>query len=1368
MKKKPGHYFTYMVLCIILYFHIPFFLSGQRGFSFIRNYSREEYGQQSQNWSVAQDRRGVIYVANNGGVLEYDGVDWRRIRVPHSYVYSLAVDESGRIFVGGKDEFGYLDPDEKGELKYISLLPHLDKPLTDSFKVRKLYAAADGVYFRSIPYLIRRHKDRLTMVDPAPGKKFNASFLCDGKLYIRQNKAGLCRVRRDRLEPLPGGEAFSKKKIFMMAAYDSRRLLIGTEKNGFYLYDFNTAVPFFTQADDYVAKNQLSHGIRLSPHSAPTAEFALATKQGGLLIIDSRGRLKHIFNEASGLQDNNIKHVFRDTLGNLWLSLARGVSRIEYPSPFSIYDKRSNLHGLVLSVARHRTGNRLYAGTTDGVYVLAHDDGKTTVQGALPRFLPVPGIGSYCNALLPLVDGILAATTSGVFLVNDKEVTRLIAVPAYSLKRSNRDANRFWIGTRKGVLSVKREKGGWSAPLEIKGINTKISSIQEEVGEESLWLGTITQGVYKVEFPGGALDTPRVKSFFGPTHGLPEVDIHVSRAAGHVVFATRRGIFRFDAAASKFTGDAAWGPEFEGSKDGATVFRMIEDRSRHIWFHSNWRNFQAVPRPDGSFHIIKEPFSRFPPFQVNAIYPDPSHGKDVVWFATNDGLIRYDKTINIPPRHTYPVLIRKVAVDGSPVFEGVVNGMNASHIPAFEANVRHLQFEFAAPTYLDDSTVIFKCFLEGIDKKWSPWDRSARKDYTNLDAGLYTFRVEAKDNYENMSPEALFKFRVLPPWYRAWWAILSYVLIFLLLTFLMIKWWRSYQLEHEKRKLERIVKERTREINDKKLQLERQAEKLKDMDKVKSRFFANISHEFRTPLTLIMGPLEQMIAGSPDKNQQRQYHLMLKNSQRLLGLINQLLELAKIESGKIQPRVSPQNVISFLKGLTASFEPAAAKNELELIFHSEADQVTLYYDPEKLEEVFFNLLSNAVKFTPANGRITVTAALLPPETGKTKDPGWVEVSVSDTGPGIPREQLVNIFDRFYQAGGAFEFHGKGSGIGLSIAREMVQLHHGEISVHSEEGKGTRFVIRLPMGKNHFKPGQIVQTRAPGAPRSSPGLTPEPGPANEEPLPKEECSSPGDNDSLNREKDIILVIEDSPDLTRYISDSLSSQYTVATAANGREGIDKALEIIPDLIISDIMMPEIDGYEVCRRLKNNVPTSHIPIILLTARASEEDVVKGLRTGADDYITKPFNTKILAIRIQNLIDLRLQVQRAMYREMSMQPVKIDVSPIDKSFIKRLKQVLKENISDPDFNIDQLCKTISLSQPTLYRKIRALTGESPTGFIRSYRLKRGAELLKKGGMSIVEVALETGFSSAGYFTKCFKEKFHQLPSTYQASEGE
>jgi signal transduction histidine kinase/DNA-binding NarL/FixJ family response regulator len=1361
IKRKIFFFFTTAFLVLGLSLVAPQNLScHDEGFKYYKNYSVKEYKRSPRNWSVLQDKRGVIYIGNDSGVLEFDGVYWRAIDIPNNRARSLAIDDNGIIYVGGKNEIGFLTPVSKGSLQYKSLLDKLEDNKRKFGAVWRTHSTSEGIYFRTSKYLFRWNQvsGQFKIWEPE-GKQFIASFSCNGKLFVQQEDIGLMHIVNNDLQLIPRGEIFKGVNIYIIAPHGTgHKMLIGTRSKGFYLYDGIKAVfdDFPTDVDKYIEEKRLSHGIGL-----PCGNFALATLGGGLVIIDSRGKLKQIFDKTSDLQDDNLKYVFEDSQGNLWLALSKGISKIEYASPFSIYDERSNLAGSVLSVTRHNNG--LYAGTSSGLYSLA-SPGKS-------KFRTVPGVSGNCFSILSAGDSILAATTYGVFQVRKNIKQRIIKNPSYVLLPSQMKPNRIWVGTRQGLVSLyaKNKTGKWEEEHQFEKISQEIRSIVEE-NKGNLWLGIETGGVLKVDFAGnGVIKNPAVIPYH-TSHGLPSGRVGVFLAAGHVMFATEKGIFRFEEKDKAFVPDHTLGDKFAGGEQGRDVFRIMEDKNKNIWLHSKSLSFQAIPQMDGTFVLKGKPFLRIRRALVNTIYPDP--GGDITWFAGDDGLIRYDTRVKKNYDYDFSTFIRKVVVNGELIFDGYdskTRSDSKSPIPTIEYKDRkNFYFEFAAPFFEKETWTLYRYFLEGYDDLWSGWSPKRDKNFTLLDSGLYTFRVQGKNVYENIK-EAAFKFKILPPWYRTWWAYAVYIITSFLVLFLIIRW-RSGKLQRDKHKLEQIVKDRTREIKDKNKQLEEQAEKLKEMDKVKSRFFANISHEFRTPLTLIMGPLEKMLSTCREKEQGRDFKLMLRNSQRLLGLINQLLELSRFDSGKMKLQACRQNIVSFLKGMLHSFDSLALQNDQVLTFHSEIKEIFLYFDPGKLEEVISNLLSNAVKFTPAGGKITLAVEV---KKTKAKEEDFLEISVRDTGPGIPRDQLAHIFDRFYQADSTYEHHHKGSGIGLAITREIVELHHGTISAHSTRGEnsGTEFVISLPMGEKHLEPGEIVESSL--LPSYSKKHTEKVirdliGDEEKEDFKAEDAEKNGSVETgmeagpWERKKHVILMVEDSADMRVYIRGALESLYTIVEAIDGEQGRQKAGEIVPDLIISDVMMPGMDGFDLCRQLKNDRITSHIPIILLTAKSGEENILVGLETGADDYIIKPFSTRILCARIKNLIDLRRHLQETLNREMTFQPAKINISPIDKEFLNELLAVINENISDPDFNVEQLGKKLYMSHSNLYRKIEAISGLSPTEFIRTYRLKRGAELLKNNFGTVLEVALEVGFSSANYFSKCFKKIFHQIPSEY------
>jgi len=1342
---------------------------------YVTNHRPKHSNQLWTNHIIYQDNRGIIYAGNlnytthKGKLLQYDGVSWRTIKGYESGVYSMATDDTEKIHIGGYNEIGSFIPDSNGSLHYESLIGQLDEDKKNFGCVWFTRAVEEGVYFNSSEFLFRWDPDyrKIKVWKSKQNERFLNSFSCKGKFFIHQENIGLIQLEKDDLKIIPGGKIFKEKKITMMVPYNAQTMLIGTKANGLYLFNGSIFRPFPTKVDDYLKDKEPLQGIRLS-----TGEFALATKYGGLVIIDSHGRLKEIFNKSYGLQDDEVHYVFQDLQGNLWLALEHGVSKIEYSSPFSIND---NLTFNIFSIIKHH--DILYAGTEKGLFSL-------TPEG---KFLHVPGTSGSYFYLLSVDDSIFTATSQGVFQVGEQIESKIKGDYFYALLQSNIAPNRIWLGGRNGLFSLYKQNGQWEKEHKFEKITQRVESIVEDK-KGNLWLGVnngknpIKNIVLKVDFPGNGTISSPVVTGYDITGQVPAKNLcYVFRAAGHVIFSTEKGLFRFDEKKKVFIPDLTFGKKFAGDSKTKGLLWLEEDKNKNVWLHTENRIHMAKPQADGPYFIHSKPFLRVQSYYRFPIYPDPE--KDITWIGGKGYLIRYDNKIEKNYDYNFQTLIRRAAANGKLVFGGhkidrTNNSNTKDSFPLIAYEDRNLGFEFAAPFFEDETRTQYRCFLEGYDEDWSDWTLGSRKNYTNLDPGLYTFRVRARNVYGNQGSEDVFQFKILLPWYRTWWAFLSYALVLFMLTYLIVKWRRSIKLEQEKHKLEQIVAQRTmeikaksRQLEQKTIQLEEQSEKLKELDNVKSRFFANISHEFRTPLTLIMGPLEQMLSKTPDKEAEKKLNLMLRNSRRLLGLINQLLELSKLDSGTMKLQASRQNIVPFLKSIAASFEPVAEKNQLDLNLHCEAETIILYYDPQKLEEVMLNLLSNAVKFTPARGKITVTVQRKT-AAGNNLPPGWLEVSVCDTGIGIPGEQLEHIFDRFYQSDRTHEHHGQGSGIGLAIAKELVELHRGEIAAQNRENKGTEFIIRLPLGDSHLKPEEIVEPGEKPYRHKSLNEIPafymtekEPGlPARMKTGGSETAGIENDTESGTHAKNIILVVEDNPDVRDYIRGALEPLYTVVEAKDGQKGIEKAQKIIPDLIISDIMMPKKDGYELCRVLKKDTRTGHIPLILLTAKASEESVIQGLDTGADDYITKPFNTNILCARIKNLLNLRLQLQLNRQRQMTLQPMEISVSSVEEAFYKELQKVIEKNLSDSEFNVEQMRKRLYMSRATLYRKVMALTGESPQLFIRSYRLKRAAQLLEANYGNVNEVATKVGFANTAYFSICFKEKFHQSPSSYQA----
>jgi DNA-binding response OmpR family regulator/two-component sensor histidine kinase len=560
---------------------------------------------------------------------------------------------------------------------------------------------------------------------------------------------------------------------------------------------------------------------------------------------------------------------------------------------------------------------------------------------------------------------------------------------------------------------------------------------------------------------------------------------------------------------------------------------------------------------------------------------------------------------------------------------------------------------------------------------------------------------------------------------------------------------------------------------------------------------------------------------------------MLNNARQLLHLINQLLDLSKLESRNMKLRVRCENIVAFLKGVVRSFAALAESKKLTLRFHGEDENLELYFDRDHLEKVFYNLLLNAIKFTPEGGEVIVDCGLGNAEFGTkqkessaVRNPQSAIITVRDTGIGIPADQLPFIFDRFYQVDNSHTREHGGTGIGLAIIKELVELHRGTISVQSEVGKGTEFVVCLPMGKAHFKPEEIVSEQlsvvsdqlsvtsnqlsvtsnqlsvtsnqlsvtsnqssentdqsllssikdrasslsAAEIPniqnieRSETNSQPPATSNQESATSRSEAEIPISRD----DEDIILIIDDHREMRDFIRERLEPKYKIVEANNGQEGLEMAKEFVPDLIICDIMMPKRDGYELCRLLKSDQRTSHIPIILLTAKAGEESKVHGLETGADDYITKPFSAKELRARAGNLINLRRSLRERFCRQLVLQPSQIVTPSMDGEFLQRVLAVVEKHLEEEEFGVEALAHEVAMSRTQLHRKLRALTNQSASFLIRSIRLQRAADLLRQKAGTVTEIAYRVGFSSPTYFAKCFKEHFGYSPGELKNGEAE
>lgn len=580
--------------------------------------------------------------------------------------------------------------------------------------------------------------------------------------------------------------------------------------------------------------------------------------------------------------------------------------------------------------------------------------------------------------------------------------------------------------------------------------------------------------------------------------------------------------------------------------------------------------------------------------------------------------------------------------------------------------------------------------------------------------------------------------------------------LFLVVGF-MSPWfaYSNYQARYLSTTKKNLAKEQI--INEQLSLINVQAEKIRELDQLKSRFFANISHEFRTPLTLLLGPIEKRLKQSEDPRDKMELTTMHRNASKLLTLVNQLLDLSRLEAGTLQLRCASTDLHAAALSVMSQFSSIADSKAISLEVRV-TEPVYTFVDRDKFEKVISNLLSNAFKFTPAGGSITVIISK--GQANPDFKSGYAEIIVADTGSGIEPEHLPKIFDRFYQADMSSTRAYEGSGIGLALTKELVELHHGRITVTSDAGQNCIFHVQLPLGSSHLKPEEIELNEELAEGTQGVVLAEAPKAHNGYVLSEAEILEKS-MAGLPR----ILLVEDNQDLRHYLRENLQQQFNIQEAEEGQVGIAKAIQDVPDLIISDLMMPKANGLQLCQQLKEDERTSHIPIILLTAKADVETKLEGYRQGADDYIPKPFNMDELLTRIENLLANRKRIQEKYSRQMTLSPSVLPVTSVDERFLKKCLELVERVISDPTFGVELFAREMAVSQTQLYRKLHAITNLSPNEFIRHIRLLRAADLLRKKAGNVSDVAYAVGINNLSYFSKVFKEKFGITPVEFLKS---
>ena len=1030
--------------------------------------------------------------------------------------------------------------------------------------------------------------------------------------------------------------------------------------------------------------------------------FWLGTPGEGLFTFQrTTGRFSQYLHQPGnkhGLPSNDITTLLEDARGNLWVGTWNGLARARQDAAemmrFTIFQNDSkdptSLSDNRILSLHQDSDGDIWIGTMNG----------------LNRFL----------------------TATQTFERHLEQRYYAPGTPANTIAAIHEDhKGRLWIGTTGGLVMLNRHAPPAESYVDLHYIrhdpdspqtslsNNWVYTIYEaqpasddiQNASQILWLGTAGGGLNKMILPSDYDGTnPQNIEFihFTDRDGLAGNSITgiLPDDYGNLWLSSKQGL-------SRFTPCASGKPEIKN-------YDIDDGLQGDVFFLGSFDKSQTGEMFFGG----ENGFNSFHPDSIREV-PD---------------ILKIDLT--------------EVQILGQPLANDSISAGKLS----LEYTENFFSFKFAAISFSNAAKIQYKFKLDGFDNSWVENGPGRFANYTNVPPGAYTFRVQASNGDGIWSGHQLtIPVLIRPPFWQTWWfrILMTFCAGGLLLT---IHRWRIQSLEKQKSTLNNLVQARTSQLESQNSTIQEQADRLLEMDRLKRRLFANISHEFRTPLMLIKGPLEDLIEKNPDPDKANLYGIMQRNTARLLRLVHQLLDLTRIESGELSLSISEGNLVALAKDVILSFSPLAERRRIHLSFQCNLHELSGKFDGDKVEKILYNLVGNAVKFTPEGGRVTLALEFQESRNGKLNrqkpPPQMIKITIRDSGIGIPEEKLPRIFDRFYQVNGATESHRQdyeGMGIGLALTADLVKLHGGRLNVSSKPGAGSTFTVILP-----------IQEVSSVAFKSSNGFANLAMLVNcKEHIPQRICAT---QKTAADDRPLILLIEDNEDVQTYLASHLQEHFRVRKAGDGRQGLALAEELVPDLIISDIMMPLQDGYDVCSRLKNIEATSHIPIILLTARASINSKMIGLEIGADDYLTKPFKIAELKARIRNLINQRRQLRRKYRQQMVLQPADIEITSMDQAFLQKVCQIIEASLDKPGFGAAELRERLRMSKAQYHRKIHALTDQSPSQLIRTMRLQRAKQMLEKQAGNIAEIAFAVGFNNLSYFSKCFREQFGKLPS--------
>ncbi|MEZ7499214.1 two-component regulator propeller domain-containing protein [Flavobacterium sp. Arc3] len=1038
--------------------------------------------------------------------------------------------------------------------------------------------------------------------------------------------------------------------------------------------------------------------------------------------------IESLYNDSNSLQIGSVTSIVKDPLGNFWIGLDGGGIDVLNPK----LNKFTHINS---------AESKVFSGlTNDYIEALFVDSNQNIWAGSWGNGLYVLKKGSkkFINYTIKNTNGDLGSNY--IFsITEDLDGTIWFSSWDKGLNSYNPDTHKF--------VHHKSE------PFVKSGISDSFSRKVLVDKQGNIWLTTTDKGLFKIKkLIDGSFSIVsmafRMSEKFNNYATANHILSLYESSDGSIWIGTRgAGLCKYNPNTDKFT----WYNKQKGL-EAINITGIIEDLKGNIWlstnsgitkFNSATSRFTTFTKDDG---LLSNDFN------TNATFRD---NNGTIYFGNYLGIDYFDPS-NISVNAILPSLY---LTDFKLFNQSVLADQKDSPLTSVIGETKNLTLNHTQSVFTIEYTGInytrpelnqYAYYLEGLEDSWNYVGSLKSATYTNLEPGNYTFKLKVANSDGKWTETPLtLKITVLPPWWKSNMAWFSY---FVLLVFGGYHFNRFMLNRLDRKKT--LILEQSKRLQEKAL------------NEQKFQFFTNISHEFRTPLTLIMNPIIDIIRDDslnlPARIREK-HNIIYKNTDRLYRLINELLDFRKLELNKTRVSATQFNLVDFTKDVASYFKEEAITNNIDLNIDADVMDIPVWGDEKMLEKIIFNILSNAIKTTPKGGTINIDLQatdklFILPLVSNTEPIKVVEISISDTGVGIDQEEVEKIFERFYQAKNLNNGYYGGTGIGLEVVREFVNLHKGKIEVESEVGKGSKFKIILPAGKSHFNESEIATEKGEQQFKNE-NFTP-----TNAPIENEKTST--ENQSSN--KYTLLIVEDNAELRDYLQNELGNDYKVLTAENGKKGLEIAKELLPDIIVTDVIMPEMNGFDFCKNIKTDIRTSHIPLLMLTAKTTIDDRMEGIELGADAYMAKPFDMRLLRLRLKQLITSRQLIFNKYFSLITEVPANINTTSLDKEFIEKVLSFINDNIGNPDLNVEILASQLNLSKSQFYRKIKALTNQTANEFLRNIRLQKAKQIIEKGNTNISEVCYEIGFSSPSYFTKCFKSHFGLLPSEVKIKKYE